>query len=182
MTDMRLIRSAALIALSWAFFLGYVPFVLAQAAPDTTVHIGFGDIIGQIGIEVVPWAASALVLAITGLVLKFFPAAGALLTTQRTAQVEQLLERALGYAASQLQANLKGRELDVNVKNELIANAVQYAIDHGSKALIDFMGGQSVLADKVEARVLTSPAVQAAQAPLATATVASSAISQQPTK
>jgi hypothetical protein len=155
---------------------------LAQATTDTTVHLGFGDVIAQIGTDVVPWAATALIAIIIGLVAKAFPAVGAFLTTQRTQQVEQLLERALGFAAAQLQSSLKGKELTVDVKNALVKQAVDYAWQHGSKAILDFIGGRTALPDKVQARLLTSPAVQAAQAPAASATVASSSISQQPSK
>jgi len=130
---------------------------------DTTVHLGWGDIIGQLGLDLVPWVASLLVAALVGLVAKFFPVAGAILTKERTQAVEQLLERGLGFAASNAQAQLKGKELTVDVKNKLIADAVQYALDHGSRAILDYIGGETALPDKVNARLLTSPAVKAAQ-------------------
>lgn len=156
------------------------PTLAWAQAVDTTVHVGWGDLVGQLGVDFLPWAGLALFGIVVGIIGKAFPIVGAILTTQRTAQVEQLLERALGYAASQLQGALKGKELNVNVKTELVAHALQYALDHGSKALLDFVGGVSALSEKVEARILTSPAVQSAQAPMASATVATSSVSQQP--
>ncbi len=156
-------------------FLLLTVVALAQAAADTTVHVPYGDVIGQLGLEILPWVGILLL----GLVIKILPApVKAFLTQQRIDQVEQLMERALGFAAANLQAQLKGRELTVDVKNQLVAQAGQYVIDHGSATILDFIGGETAIPEKLAARLMTSPSIQAAQAPTASATVATSAISQ----
>jgi hypothetical protein len=134
-------------------------------APDTTVHVAWGDLIGQIGVDLLPWAGLALLTVLTSLL----PApVRAIVEKFRTAQVDQLLERALGFAASQLQTRLQGQEINVDLHNALVAKAAQYAVDHGSKVVLDYAGTQA-LPEKIAARVLTSPAVQAAQGKLSPA-------------
>jgi hypothetical protein len=140
------------------FALGY-PVLAADGAPDTTVHVAWGDIIGQIGVDLLPWAGLALLTMIIGLL----PApVRAVIQKFRTAAVDQLLERALGYAAMRLQDQLKGQELTLDVHSRLVKEAADYALEHGSKVVLDFAGERG-LPEKLSARVLTSPSVQAAR-------------------
>ncbi len=137
-----------------------VSTVVVLAASDTTVSLGWGDLIGAVGQQLVPWAA----LGFITLVMAILPAPVKVwFDSKRTAQVEQLLERGLGFAASKLGDTVKGQTLSVDVKNKLISGALQYALDHGSDALIKWMGGEGAVPAKLEARLLTSPSVVAAQ-------------------
>jgi hypothetical protein len=150
-----------------AFAVALLPIVafadtdISSIAPaaDTTVTVPWGDLIGQLGVDLLPWAGLALLTVITSLL----PApVRAIVAKFRTAQVDQLLERALGYAATRLRDQLQGKELTLDVHSKLVKEATDYAIEHGSKAILDYAGEVS-LPDKVSARVLTSPSVQAAR-------------------
>ncbi len=132
-------------------------FTVSAFAQDTTVTLGWGDLAGALLITFLPIAGVALL----GLILSL-PAIKQHLSKERTEQLEQLAERALGYAALQIADKLKGQTLTIEIQNELARKAAQYAIDHGSKAILDFAGGNAVLQDKMKARLLTSPAVNAA--------------------
>jgi hypothetical protein len=126
---------------------------------DSTVTFGWGDFIGQLGMQLLPWAGLALLTVITGLL----PApVRAIVQKYRTAQVDQLLERALGYAATRLRDQLQGQTLSIDVHSKLVKEATDYAIQQGSKAVLDYAGEISI-PDKLSARVLTSPSVQAAR-------------------
>ncbi len=134
-----------------------VAFTVSAFAQDNTVTLGWGDLVGALLITFLPIAGVALLGLILGL-----PAIKQHLSKERTEQLEQLAERALGYAALQIADKLKGQTLTIEIQNELARKAAQYAIDHGSKAILDFAGGNAVLQDKMKARLLTSPAVNAA--------------------
>lgn len=157
----RLALSVSLVALS-------VSLALAQASSSapvpasTVVSFDWGDFVGRLGSELIPWA----VLLVIGVITSLLPApVRAFLNTQRTAQVEQLLEKALGFAAARLSDSVKGQTLTLDVQNELAANALQYALDHGSKAVLDFAGGQAALPQKLVARMPASPSVNAVLSP-----------------
>jgi hypothetical protein len=129
------------------------------ASASTVVHFAWGDLIGQIGVDLLPWAG----LLLLGMVTSLLPApVRAIIQKYRTAQVDQLLERALGFAAARLQDQLKGQVLTVDLHNQVVAEAAQYAIDHGSKAVLDY-AGQQAIPEKLTARVMTSPSIQAAR-------------------
>jgi hypothetical protein len=154
-------------ALAVAIVLFAVP-AFAQAvtaAQDTTVHVPWGDLIGQIGVDLLPWAGLALLTVVTSLL----PApVRAIVAKFRTAQVDQLLERALGYAATRLRTQISGQELSLDVHSKILKEAVDYAVQHGSKAVLDY-AGEASLPDKLSARILTSPSVQAARGALSPA-------------
>lgn len=124
----------------------------------TAVSIPWGNWIA----ETLTGGVSVLALAIMGIVIKFLPSSlSAWLTSQRIAQVEQLLERALGFAAQNIGVAVKGKVITLDVKNELIQKALQYAIDNGPKKLIEWMGGTPGVTAKLIARIPTSPSVAA---------------------
>jgi hypothetical protein len=159
-------RTLASLALAASLVLATTIVVLAQTSSlpvpaSTFVSFDWGAALGALGTQLVPWAATALL----ALVIALLPApVRAFLTTQRTAQVEQLLERALGYGVAQVEDAAKGHPLSVDVKNEVLASAIQYALDHGSKALLDFVQ-KDAIPQKLEARVATSPAVLSLTSP-----------------
>jgi hypothetical protein len=127
------------------------------AAPDTIVSVPWGDWLATLLGD----AAAVLSVVILGVVTRFLPATlKAWLTAQRTAQVEQLLERALGFAAQKIAIAVKGKVLDVDVHNQMVEDALQYAIDHGPAKLIAWMGGADAIEQKIIARIPTSPSVQ----------------------
>lgn len=142
------------------------------AADTTRACAPAGDWVGDVAVAL----PSLLATIIMGVILRFLPAQlKGLLTAQRTAQVDQLIERGLGMGASKLAEELKGKGLSVDVKNHFVAQGLQYVFDHGAPALIKWMGGQGRIAQKIEARLATSPAVAAATTP-ATTGIASTTI------
>jgi hypothetical protein len=160
------LAAVALVALGF-IVLGFDPaFAQTVTTPaDTTVHFAWGDLIGQIGVDLLPWAGLALITVLTGLL----PApVKAIIQKYRTQQVDQLLERALGYAATRLRGSLSGQELSIDVHSKILKEAVDYAVQHGSKAVLDY-AGEASLPDKLSARILTSPSVQAARGSLSPA-------------
>lgn len=143
-------HTAQTAALAVSLVLVLTVTVLAQ---DTTVTLPWGNwldaILGQIIM-----IAGTVATVIVAFALKFVPATlKAYVDEQRIRQVEQLLQNAIGYGLSAVQGAARGKTLDVNVGNEVVATAAQYAIDNGPGWLINWMGGTSGLRDKIVARL-----------------------------
>lgn len=134
---------------------------------DTVVAVPWGDWLASILAD----AAGVLAVVIMAVVTRFLPASlKAWLTAQRTAQVEQLLERALGYAATKIAASVRGQVLTLDARNRLVADALRYAVEHGPEKLVDWMGGAKGIEEKILARLPTSPSVKAVAMPPAAST------------
>lgn len=71
----------------------------------------------------------------------------------RTFRVEQLLNRAVLAGINATRGAVQDKALTVDVGSEVVAKAANYAIDHGSKHLIEWMGGVEGVQEKVLARV-----------------------------
>lgn len=152
---MRLLKQAAFVA---ALMFLAVPILapvaaLAQDAATSTVTAEWGD-----------WAANALLLVSTIVVgsvgavltwaLRFLPAAlRGIITQNLIKQVEQLLVRALQHSINMVAEQLRGRELTIDVKNQVVAAALQYALDNAPAKLIEWMGGEAGIRQKIEARL-----------------------------
>jgi hypothetical protein len=135
------------------------------AADTTRVCAPAGDWVGDAALAL----PGLLATIIMGVILRFLPAQlKAFLTTQRTTQLEQLLERGLGLGASRLADELKGKGISVDVKNKMLRDGLQYAIDHGAPSLIKWAGGDGAIVEKLEARLATSAAVASVTKPAAT--------------
>jgi hypothetical protein len=163
---LRNLALAALTAITLTVAIcGFIVFGTSVAAaqssiapPDTVVTVPWGDWLGPVLMD----AAGLLATVIMAVVLRFLPASlRAWLTAQRTAQLEQLLERALGYAAQKTAVAVQGRTFEVDVHTELLAKGAQYAINNGPKKLIEWAGGEKAIIDKLTARIPTSPSVKA---------------------
>lgn len=143
------------------------------AADTTRACAPAGDWVGDVAVAL----PSLLATIIMGVVLRFLPAQlKGFLTAQRTAQAEQLLERALGMAASKLADNLKGKGISVDVKNKVLADGLQYVIDHGADPLKKWLGGQGAIVQKLEARLATSPAIAAVTKPAGVSTASTTVV------
>jgi hypothetical protein len=72
----------------------------------------------------------------------------------RVFQVEQLLTNALRASLYNTQKKFErgGGVLTVDLRNEIVADAVQYALDNGQSALIKWMGGADGTRVKITAR------------------------------
>jgi hypothetical protein len=147
---MKLLYSAAL-----SLAILFLSTVAAFAA-DTTISIGWGDALGA----VLPSLAEVAVIAIIGLLIKVLPAPlQAYLTAQRIAQVEQLLGNAVNYGVNVVTTATKDKAVTIDVHNEMVAEALQYALDHGPEKLIDWMGGLDAVKQKIIARLPPLPSV-----------------------
>ena len=135
--------------------------VTVQAAPDTSISVPLGN-----------WAADALtfigsvILAVMGgvltWVLTLIPSTlRAYIKDQQIKQVEQLLARAVEYGINAVSGAVKGQHLDVDIGSAVVAQAAQYAIDHGPEKLIAWLGGPDRIKEMVLARI---PLEQAAAA------------------
>lgn len=121
---------------------------LAQAAPasDTLVHIPIGDWIGQ---------GASILLTLAGAVLAFALAKlpASIVAMIKTAQVDQLLLKAIDYGINAVAGAEKGKTLDIDVGNAVLEKALQYVIDHAPAWLIQWMGGDAMVREKLVARL-----------------------------
>ena len=153
---MRHVAAAALAAV----YLTVAATVVLAA--DTTVTLPWGDWLSAIRGQVAAIAES-VAMVIVAFALKFVPPAiKAFLDEQRIKQVEQLLENAIGYGTNAASGAVKGKTLDLNVGVEVVAAALQYAIDNGPGWLVKWMGGTEGVRDKIIARLPLGENVRAA--------------------
>src|SRR5690606_21833804 len=99
--------------------------------------------------EVLGFAATLIVTAIGAMLawaMRLLPATlRAYINEQMIKQVEQLLARAVQHGINAAAANLRGRELSVDVKHEVLEDALTYAVQHGPAKLIAWMGGKDAI-------------------------------------
>ena len=124
--------------------------VAAAVAGDGQVTIPWGDWLASSADTLVTLAASVLALALARL-----PAS--IVSMLRTWQVDQLLERAIGYGINAVAGAAKGQTLSVPIANKVAEQALEYAIENGSAALIKWMGGAETIKKKVVARLDIAP-------------------------
>lgn len=131
--------------------------VASAVAPDTAVTVPWGDWLAGILAEVAA-SIGVILLAVLAWAARFLPAGlSAWATNQRIKQVEQLLERAVLFGINQLEDKVKGKAITFDVQQKIIADAVNYAIDHGPAKIIAWLGGEKAIREKIIAR-LPSPA------------------------
>lgn len=132
-----------------AFFLvasAAIFFALPAMAQDTSVSLPIGEIVAYI----LPTAAMLLFGGILWIAKSVSPSLYAIL---RTAQTEQLLGRAIDYGINVVYGASKGRELSVDVGNEVLKEALRFTILHGGGWVAEFAGGPHELAQKIYARL-----------------------------
>lgn len=122
------------------------PAMAQQVGGDGQVSIPWGDWLAASASTLVTLAASALAFALARL-----PASiNAMIKTWR---VEQLLERAVAYGINTVAGAAKGHTLSVPVANKVIEQALEYAVENGSDALVKWMGGADAIEKKLIARL-----------------------------
>lgn len=128
------------------------PAVVVTQTPegDTVVAVPVGNWIG----ELLQWARD---IAITGAVVAFTWLARKLPQTLVNKflleRAEQLLVRAVDYGINATAGATKGLTLDVNVGSAVVANALDYALEHGPGKIIAWMGGANLIKQKIIARI-----------------------------
>lgn len=123
---------------------------LAFAQDPTAVALPYGDIVVSLLGSVDQLIVIAVGSVATWVIAKL-PAA--LAAPVRMILTEQLLKRAVEYGIAATQGAAKGRTLSVNVANDTLAQAAQYAIDNGAPWLISWLGGENGVFRKLIARL-----------------------------
>lgn len=160
LTRFRLLIIFGLAVLAWAAIMGGLSMVLAQDAdgivvtvPPTTVVFEWGDWLAILLAELakpdsVAWTIFGLAAAF---VVARLPAP--LQWAWRLFQVEQLLAKSLNAGINATSGAVAGQRLQADVGNEVLAKALQYAVDNGSAAAIKWAGGDAALRNKLLARM-----------------------------
>jgi hypothetical protein len=118
----------------------------AQTATDTLVSIPWGDWLAD--------SASTVVMVIGAVIawgLRLLPSR--LLAVIQTAQLDQLLLKAIDNGINKTAGASKGKEMKVDVANAVLATALQYAIDNAPGWMVAWAGGELALRDKIIARL-----------------------------
>lgn len=112
------------------------------------------------GVVSIPWgdwfysAAGGIITILTVVIgwgLRQLPAR--FVAVLQTAQVEQLLKNAIGFAINRTAGAAKGKTLSVDVANQVIETALEYAVAYAPGWLISWVGGEQGLRDKIIARI-----------------------------
>ncbi len=118
--------------------------IVAGGAAPTVVTIPWGDWLTAAAPDI-----AALVLAAALWLVRQIPGeVGALLRTKR---VEQLLDRSIGYGINAVAGAAHGRTLSLDVGSAVLAEAVDYAIEHAPRLVA--WAGEDHLAEKIWARL-----------------------------
>lgn len=118
----------------------------AFAQDATTVAIPVGE-----------WADAALptvgavLLAAIGWAMRQLPAS--IVAILKTAQVEQMLGKAIDYGMNTVKGASRDKVLEVDVGNAVIAQGVSYVVRNGPKWLVDWLGGEHGIRERILARL-----------------------------
>lgn len=130
-----------------AFAADTAPETVAQATSETTKVVwGWGATATQLA-QAAAWVlASAAMVALRKLPANIVAIFG-------NARVELLLNNAIGYGLNAVAGAVKGKTLEVDVGNKVLAQALQYAVDNAPAWLQSWAGGPEGLAKKIWARL-----------------------------
>lgn len=164
-----------LAALAAAVFVVAAPVLAmaADAAPETVaqsvsegtkVTWAWGATVSQAG-QAIAW----LLASIAMVMLRKLPAN--VVAIFGNARVELLLQNAIGYGLNAVQGAVKDKTLSVEVGNEVLAKALQYAVDNAPGWLQSWAGGPEGLAKKIWARLNLGEGASDVALPTAVSTV-----------
>jgi hypothetical protein len=117
---------------------------------DTTVVLPVGNWVDQV-LSAIQSSVGLIISALVVWAFRKLPTA--VVDILKTLQAEQLLKRAADYGINATRGAVVGKDLQVDVGNEAIAKAVQYAVDNGPGWLISWLGGERAIVDKMIARI-----------------------------
>lgn len=126
------------------------PTTIEQGDTNTTVVVPYGTWLDQV-LAAIQSSLAIIITAVIAWAFRNFPKA--VVDILRTLQAEQMLMRAAEYGINATRGAVKGKSLDIDVGNEVIAKAVQYAINNAPGWLITWLGGESAIRDKIIARI-----------------------------
>ena len=149
------------------FFMVMLPLaVMAQdvVVPETVVTFNWGDLIGVFFTNLADNPDSVAWTVFAG-ALTWFVArlSGPLQWAFKLFQVEQLLKNAILAALNATKGATEGQALTLNVGSEVLAKALQYAVNNGQGWLIEWMGGRKGVEEKIIARLSLAPSVSGAE-------------------
>lgn len=163
-TVLRVVLAAALFVVAapvLAFAADTAPETVAQATSDTTKVVwGWGS-----AAAAVAQAVAYLIGVAAAYALRQLPAN--IVAIFGNARVELLIQNAIGYGLNAVQGAVKDKTLTVDVGNEVLAKALQYAVDNAPGWLQSWAGGPEGLAKKIWARLNLEPAASDAAVPAA---------------
>lgn len=162
----RTVGIAVLLVSTAAFAADTAPETVAQAQSEATKVVwGWGA---------AATAAAQFVAYMVGLGLAYamrqLPAN--ILAIFGNMRVELLLQNAINYGLNAVEGAVKGKTLEVNVGNEVLAKALQYAVDNAPVWLQSWAGGPEGLAKKIWGRLNLKDEASDAAIPAAVETVA----------
>lgn len=126
------------------------PTTIEQGDTNTTVVVPYGTWLDQV-LSAIQSSLAVIIAAVVAWAFRNLPKA--VVDILRTLQAEQLLMRAADYGINATRGAVKDKSLNIDVGNEAIAKAVQYAISNAPGWLINWLGGPSAIRDKLIARI-----------------------------
>jgi hypothetical protein len=143
-----------------ASMFNFVVGALAQTSQDGPLGVPVVSI-GSIGGEVLNWAVAAFGAPVAALLsawlLRLFRLAGAQLTDTEKEQLQKIIVNGLNGAAADVSQKMRGKGA-IEIKNQIIADAVKYAQKYGAETLkalrVDPQSGEVVAA--IRARIETA--------------------------
>lgn len=132
----------------------WVAAVLAVTSPThaETVAIPYGDMVTS-ALPFMGW----LLTFVAAYALRHLPAV--VVSILRTAQVEQMIPRAIDFGINAVAGAVKDKVLTAEIGNAVIAQALNYIVKWAPKALITWMGGEDGIRAKIIARLDLHPDV-----------------------
>lgn len=125
------------------------------ANTNNTVVIPFGDWINAIAPTVIE-IAGAVITVVVAWAVQYLPAfLRGFVGANITAQVEQVLDRAIDWAVAQVAGASRDKEVTIPVGNAMVASALSYVITHAPEWLVKWMGGAAAIEQKILARIST---------------------------
>lgn len=135
-----------LTALAFGQDITPMPVTIVPAPVSTVVQVPVGDWFGT--------ALGYLTLSLGGVIAwAFRRIPGRISAILLTAQADQLMARGLVYAINVVVGATKDKVWTVDVRNQVLKEAVTYALTHGSDAVKTFMGKPADIAEMGFSRI-----------------------------
>lgn len=123
------------------------PETVAAATSDSTKVVwAWGDILSKGAATI-----ASLVIAGIALAARQLPAQFAAIFSN--SRVQTLVDNAVNYGINAVAGAVKGKTLEVDVGNQVLAQALQYAVDNAPAYLLSWAGGADGLAKKIMAKL-----------------------------
>ncbi|MEY9110386.1 hypothetical protein ABH999_006582 [Bradyrhizobium yuanmingense] len=157
----RLFRAAFAVLFCCALLVALLVPVAVAAEASGTVTWSYGEWISQ-------WAGAlgTVLAAVAMWALRLLP--GQIYAVLVAARADQIIQKGIDYGIAMAVGASKDNALTVNIGNDVLAQALQYVVDHAPGWLQAWMGGPEQIAQKIVARLNlvpeASPSIEAALA------------------